>query len=254
MGVILKRVVLWPAFLGLAGSLLMPQMAHAEKRKLLVGAFQDVTVYGDMQVNIVTGKSQSASATGDRRILDLLRIDRESEHLIVRVQQPPNDDNGLRVKEPLVITLNTLEIRNISLSGNAQIRVNGIKQDGVSRIILDGGGSIDIDTIKTDKLTVAMSGTGRVTIGKGSARESTLRMQGAGIYDAQNLQVRKFELQQNGNASVKALADESAVISNEGAGNIDITGNAECFIRKAGSAVIRCPQDRKLGLIVPKNK
>ncbi len=244
MGNTSKRVFLWPAFLALAASLSMPQMAHAEKRKLLVGAFQDVTIYGDMQVNIVTGKSQSASATGDRRILDLLRIDRYSEHVIVRVQQPPNDDNGIRVKEPLVVTLNTLEIRNISVSGNAQIRVNGIKQDGVSRIILDGGGSIDIDAIKSDTLSVAMSGSGRVTIGQGAVRESTLRIQGSGIYDAQNLQARKFELQQNGNASVKARADESALISNDGAGNIDITGNAECFIRRAGSAIIRCPQDK----------
>ncbi len=254
MGNLAMRVLRGPGVLAMALGLLVPQMAHAEKRKLLVGSFQDITVYGDMQVNILTGKKQSASAVGDRRILDLLRLERSSENLVIRIQQPPIDDNNIRIKEPLVISLSTYQLRNISLSGNAKLRVDGIERDGTSRIILEGGGSIDVDYINADKLDVAMTGTGRVTIGKGVARESTLRIQGAGIYDTQNLQVRKFELQQNGNASVKVLAQESAIISNVGSGNIEVIGNAECFIRKAGSAVIICPQDKKSGLIVPKNK
>ncbi len=229
----------------------MPQTGHAEKRKLMVGAFQDITIYGDMQVNIETGKPSSASASGDRRILDLLRLDRDSEHLIIRVQQPANDDNKARIKEPLVITLSTRQVRNISLAGNAKLRVGGIERDGISRIILDGGGSIDIGNIKTDQLDVAMTGSGRISIGKGSARESSLRIQGAGQYEAGKLAVRKFQLQQNGNADVEVLAEENATISNTGSGNITINGNAECFIRKAGSAIITCPQDKKSGVIAP---
>jgi hypothetical protein len=221
----------------------LPQAALAEKRKLMVGAFEDVTVYGDFQVEIVTGKSPFAYATGDRRILDLLRLDRNSEHLIIRIQQPPNDDNRRRITEPLIIYLGTPTIRNISISGNSRLHINGIKRDGINRIILDGGGSVDIDTIKTDQLEMSITGAGRITVGNGTVRESRLRVQGAGVYDGQKLLSRKFDLQQNGNATVNAMVEESAVISNLGAGNISITGNAECFIRKAGSAVISCPQD-----------
>ena len=245
---------LWRISLCLVLSLAAPQMAQAEKRKLLVGSFQDITVYGDMQVNIVTGKPISASATGDRRILELLRLERDSEHLIIRVQQPPNDDNKIRLKEPLVISLSTRQIRNISLSGNAKVRVGGIAQEGVSRIIMDGGGTIDIDTIKADKLQVAMTGAGRINIAKGSARESSLRIQGAATFDASNMQVRKFQLEQNGNADVTVRVEENATISNVGSGNITIIGNAECFIRKAGSAIITCPQDKKSSVILPKAK
>jgi hypothetical protein len=48
----------------------------------------------------------------------------------------------------------------------------------------------------------------------------------------------------DGNAAVSAQVDEGATISNEGSGNIVITGKAECLIRKAGSAVITCPNDK----------
>ena len=246
--------VLWLIALCLVMSLTTPQMAHAEKRKLLVGSFQDITVYGDMQVNIVSGKPASASATGDRRILDLLRLERDSDHLIIRIQQPPYDDSNIRVKEPLIISLSTQKIRNVSLSGNAKLLIGGIEREGISRIILDGGGSIDIGTIKTDQLDVAMTGTGRISIGKGSARESRLRIQGAGEYDAKNMQVRKFQLQQDGNADVAVRVEENATISNVGSGSITVYGNAECFIRKAGSAIITCPQDQKSSVIVPKAK
>jgi hypothetical protein len=231
--------------LSLATALALPQAAQAEKRKLLVGSFQDVTVYGDMQVDIVTGKPPSAYATGDRRILDLLRLERDSEHLIIRVQQPPQDSNRTRITQPLVIYLGARQLRNISLSGNARLHVTDVKRDGISRIIVDGGGSIDIDALNTDKIDAAISGTGRIGIGKGAARETSLRIQGAGIYDAQNLLTRKFTLEQNGNATVNVRAEENATISNIGSGNITVTGNAECFIRKAGAAMITCPQDTK---------
>jgi hypothetical protein len=237
-----------------AATIILSQAAHADNRKLMVGSFQDVTVYGDMQVNIVTGKPPSASATGDRRILDLLRLERDSEHLIIRVQQPPNDDNKTRIKQPLVISLSTRQIRNISLAGNAKVQISGIERDGVSRIIVDGGGSVDVGFVKTDQIDAAINGTGSIRIGKGTARESSVRIQGAGRYDAKAMQVRKFQLQQNGNADVEILVEESATISNVGSGTITVNGNAECFIRKAGAAVITCPQDRKSGVIVPGRK
>jgi Putative auto-transporter adhesin, head GIN domain len=222
-----------------------PQLASAEQRKLLVGGFNELVIDGDMRVEIVTGKGPSAKATGDRWILDLLKLDRISETLYIRVQRSASDQNTIRIKEPLVIKLTNQSIRSIKLRGNAQLTVNNVESEGVARIYLDGGGSVDIGRIKADKLDVAMSGSGKVTIGAGSARESALQMQGAGIYDAKNLKTRKFRLEQNGNATVSANVEENATLTNTGSGNITITGNAECFIRRAGSAVINCPHDDK---------
>ena len=44
--------------------------ASAEERKMLVGSFEDIQVFGDINVEILTGKSPTARAIGDKRVLD----------------------------------------------------------------------------------------------------------------------------------------------------------------------------------------
>ncbi len=223
----------------------LPQSAYAAKQKLLIGSFKDVIIDGDMQVIITTSKSPSGTATGDRRILELLRTDRQSETITIRVQRPPNNDSAARVTEPLIVTLNSRDVRNITLRGNAKLRINAVTQYDRSRIYMSGGGEITIDQMNSDLLNVSLFGTSKLQIGGGKIRETRIEIEGAGIYDAANLKTRNFELIQRGNATTNAQVEDGATLSNEGAGNITITGNAECFIRKAGYAVITCPSDKK---------
>jgi hypothetical protein len=228
----------------MAFAALAPQSAHADTRKLLVGGFEDLVVEGDMKVVLTTGKSSSGTATGDRRILDLLKLDRVAEVMTIRVQKPTNNDASIRIKEPLVVTLSNQNIRNITLLGNASLEVSGINRTGLSRIFINGGGNIKIGNLKIDQLKIGISGNGAIDIGGGTARETDLRIQGSASYKGALLKTRKFTLEQNGNATIAAQVEESAIISNEGAGNINITGNAECLIRRAGSAIIVCPKDK----------
>lgn len=238
-------------FAAIAASTLT-QNAHAAKQKLLIGGFQDVVIDGDMQVSILTGKAPSGTATGERRILDLLRTDRQSDVLTIRLQRPMNNDIAIRQTEPLVITLSAGAIRNVVLRGNAKLRVSAIDQDDSSKITLNGGGEIIVDKLNADRLVVNISGTGKVAIGGGKTRDTAVQIEGASIYDSANLKSRKFTLSQNGNATSSAQVEEGAIISNAGAGSITITGNAECFIRKAGSATINCPSDKKRRINITK--
>lgn len=240
----MTRKIKLSAMLFLSVLTVMPQSAHAEKRKLLVGGFQDIIVDGDMKVIVTTGKGPSGIASGDRRILDLLKLDRTSDVMTVRVQRPPNNENGARVSEPLVITLTNQNIRNITVLGNAQLEVSAVDQLGVARIFMNGGGSVNIGQYKADLLNVGLFGTGSVTFGSGNVRETNLRIQGAPRYNGSALKSRKFSVELDGNGIVAAQVDEGAIISNQGSGNITITGRAECLIRKAGFATITCPKDK----------
>ena len=55
---------------GLAAALAAADPASAEERKMLVGSFEDIQVFGDINVEILTGKSPTARAIGDKRVLD----------------------------------------------------------------------------------------------------------------------------------------------------------------------------------------
>jgi hypothetical protein len=219
--------------------------AQAATQKLLIGGFEDVVVEGDMQVNITAGKSISASASGDRKVLERLKTENNAGILKIRLQSPLSADNRIRITQPLIINLSSRNIRNITVKGNARLTVNNVVADGTSKIFIYGGGEIDVGQVKLDKLNVVISGTGKVAIAGGSARETDVQIQGSGYYLAEKMKTRKFELLQNGNGKTSALVEESAIINNDGAGNIVITGNAECLIRRAGLAVIECPDDKK---------
>ncbi|MFC4292514.1 GIN domain-containing protein [Sphingorhabdus arenilitoris] len=221
----------------------LAQPAHAESRKLLIGGFQDIIVDGDIRVIITTGKGSSGRASGDRRILDLLKLDRVSDTLTVRVQRPPNNDIEQRISEPLVVTLTTQQLRNITLTGNGSIKVSAIDRPGNARLYVNGGGNIQVERMKVDQLQVNIFGTGAITVDSGKARETTLQIDGSPQVDIANFQNRKISLQVNGNAKIAVQAAESATINSEGSSNITVTGTAECLIRRAGNAVIRCPKE-----------
>ncbi len=239
------RLSIKPSICTIIAILAFPQVTFAASKTLLVGGFQDIVIDGDMQVVVVTGKTPSGTATGDLRMLDRLRLERQSDAITVRMQRPPSNDNAVRITEPLIVTISTRSLRNIVLRGNAKLKVNAVSQYDGSRIYLDGGGEINIDQLKADTLDVTLSGQGKLRISGGTARASNVLIQGASVYDAANLKTRSLMLNQNGNATSSAQVEEGATISNEGAGNITITGRAECFIRKAGFAVISCPSDKK---------
>ena len=223
----------------------MPNAANAETRKLLVGSFQNIVINGDMQVDLVTRKGPSGKATGDRHILDRLKLERISETLYISVHQPLHNQQHIRMTEPLIISLTNHTLRDIILRGNGQLSVNELGRDGISKIHLDGGGTINIGQAVVDKLNISINGPGTISIAGGSAREINTEIRGTAIFDAANMETRKFTLNQNGNGQISANVAENATITNNGAGNIKISGAAECFIRRAGSAVISCPRDGK---------
>jgi Putative auto-transporter adhesin, head GIN domain len=229
----------------LAACALAQSYAHAAEKKLMVGSFENLTVFGDMEVNIVPGTGSSAKASGDPWLLDLLRIERSSDAVVIRLRQQANDTKSQRVTQPLILTLTNQRLKDVTLTGNARIHIGNLITQNLSQISLYGGGSVEVDDVRADKLFVTVNGAGQVKIGGGSVRTSVLEMLGSGNYDAEKLKARKFELDQDGNGTTKAFAEESAAISASGSGNISITGKAECFITKAGSTLITCSTDKK---------
>lgn len=216
------------------------QGAQAAERKYLMASFTDIIVIGDMQVNIVTGKSPSAKASGDKRTLDALRLERTGNTMLLRVQPILNNEKSKPITEPLIVNITNREIRNMALRGNAKIAVSSLKQDTSANVGIDGGGEIKISNLIVDSFTAGVNGNGAIIIGSGKVRAAKVDMQGSGMLDASALSVQHLKLSQNGNATGKFLVEGKAEISNIGAGNITVRGEGLCFIKKAGSANIEC--------------
>lgn len=231
--------------LGAAGSIavmlaVLPQPANAIERKLLIASFENIVVIGDITVVVETGKAPSARASGDRRVLDSLKLERTGTTLRVRLQDVINNEKGIPFTGPLVVTITTRDVRDIVMSGNGQLSVSEVKQIAETRILINGGGRLNIGSVVADRLTADLVGNGVLAIGGGAVRESRITITGAGEYRGGNMVTRKLRLEHNGNATSSATVAENADIYNSGSGSIAIGGNGTCFIKKAGAAAINC--------------
>jgi Putative auto-transporter adhesin, head GIN domain len=226
--------------LAIMATALAPQSASAVERKLLVSRFENIVVIGDINVTIQTGKSVSGKASGDKRVLDSLKLERTGTTLRIRLQDIINNDKGRPITEPLRVVLTTQQIRDMTVSGNGELMISEVRQPDAARMLIAGGGKITIGRLVSDQFSANIDGNGRIEIDGGLVRDSRVTIVGAGEYQATRLQVRKLRLEHNGNAISSATVEEGTEIYNRGSGNITIGGRGTCFIKLAGAAAINC--------------
>ena len=214
--------------------------ANAVERKLLIASFENIVVIGDIDVCVETGKPVSAKASGDRRVLDSLKLERTGTTLRIRVLDLLNNDNRRPITEPLRVTLNTPVLQNVVLSGNGIVNINSIKQPDAAKILISGNGKVTVGNVTSDQFTADINGNGQMEIGGGLVRDARVTIIGAGEYRGAKLSARKLRLEHNGNATSAATVAEGTDIYNRGSGNITIGGKGTCFIKLAGRAAINC--------------
>jgi Putative auto-transporter adhesin, head GIN domain len=197
-------------------------------------------VIGDINVTVLTGKAPSAIASGDKRVLESLKLERVGTTLRVRLQNVVNNNKGIPITAPLSVRLTTQDIKDITLSGNGNLTVSEVKQQDLVRLLLAGNGSVNIARLVTDQFSAQINGNGKIELGGGTVREGRVAINGAGGFEGAKAQMHKLRLEHNGNAISTATVEEQTEIFNEGLGNISIGGKGTCFVKKAGAAAINC--------------
>lgn len=227
------------AVLTLAGAGLA-QAGRPVERKLLVGSFENIQVIGDIQVDVQTGKAPSAKASGDKRMLESLKLERVGTTLRVRLQDIVNNNKGVPITAPLRVTLTTQEIKDITLSGNGTLAISEVRQQDLVRMLIAGNGLVSIGKLIADQFTATINGNGRIELGGGSIRDGRVTIDGAGGFDGAKAPMRNLRIEHIGNAVSTATVSEDSEIFNRGSGNITIGGKGKCFIKQAGAAAINC--------------
>jgi Putative auto-transporter adhesin, head GIN domain len=227
------------AVLTMAGAGLA-QAGRPIERKLLVGSFENIQVIGDIAVDVQTGKAPSAIASGDKRVLESLKLERIGTTLRVRLQDVVNNDRGVPITAPLRVRLTTQAIRDITLSGNGTLAVSEVRQQDLVRMLIAGNGSVSVGRLIADQFAATINGNGRIELGGGSVRDGRVTIDGAGGFDGAKAPMRNLRIEHIGNAVSTATVSEDSEIVNRGAGNITIGGKGKCFIKQAGAAAISC--------------
>lgn len=240
---------IWRGTIGVLSALALAGIADAQapastgkaiERKLLVASFENIVVIGDISVTVTTGKSPSAIASGDKRVLESLKLERVGTTLRVRLQDVINNQRGVPITAPLTVRLTTQEIKDITLSGNGNLAISEVKQQDLVRMLIAGNGSVTVGRLVTDQFSATINGNGKIDLGGGTVRDARVTIDGAGGFEGAKVATRKLRLEHIGNAVSTATVEEGTDIFNRGLGNITIGGKGTCFVKEAGGAAINC--------------
>jgi Putative auto-transporter adhesin, head GIN domain len=208
----------------------------AAERSFLVGSFEEVIVQGDINVTLETGKAPTATATGERDQLAMLKVDRQGQIVRISLQ-----GNAVRKRSdgPITVALTGRNVRKLIVLGNGKISASAVEMPQV-RAEIRGSGEIDIARLKSDRFVALLVGNGKLGVGAGTTRIGEIVTNGSPVIAAPAMEMDNLRLSQNGPATTHFLVKTSAEITNSGTGSITIDGNGQCLVKKAGGANIIC--------------
>lgn len=223
--------------------LLIPVAADAAERQFSLFGFDDIRIGNGVNVILTSGKGPSARAEGEsRELLDRVSLQRNGKQLVVSVR--PKSLNGEKYDDdrPVTLYLSSFAINSVSHLGSGRVTLDKLAGRN-PRVRLSGFGTLHIDAIKADRLDMAMTGGGQVTIA-GDVRDARVELQGASIFESPAFTVEKLTLIHRGPASSRMKVTREAAITNNGTGRIDIAGKPNCSVKTDGAASIVCNPDR----------
>lgn len=224
-------------------ALLLPAAAQAAERKFSIFGFEDIRIGNGVNVVLVSGKGPSARAEGEtREILDRVSLQRNGKQLIVSLKRKSLNGDDHDSDGPVTLYLSSHAVSRISHLGSGRVTLDKLS-GRTPHVRLGGFGTLQIDAVEADRLDLAMTGGGQVTLA-GEVRDARIELQGASMFESPDLTVEKLTLIHRGPASSRMTVTREAVITNNGTGQINIAGKPNCLVRTDGAATILCNPDR----------
>ena len=220
--------------------LLVPVSAEAADRTYSIGSFDRVRVDGPFQVQLLTGKSPGARASGDTRMIEGLDIRVEGTTLIIRAgingwgEQPVVGNRGAPV-----ITVSTLAIRSAMVVGGGRLSVTGPVRGQRIDLSVTGSGAIDAGAIQADQFNASVFGSGSMKLG-GRAAKVRLTGNGSGGIDATALNASDLILLLDGPGEMRATARFTAKVTTTGLGAVTVYGSPACTVKAVAGGPVSC--------------
>ena len=186
-----------------------------------VSAFDRVALAGFGDLYITQGEEESLTIEASPEILDRIKTEVEDGKLTIRFVRNWLDwigdvlatgFAGMRVRYDLTVK----ELAALAITGAGRVQVANLETDQLA-LELRGAGQLSIESLDAEQLEIDLSGAGQIKVG-GRVTEQTVKITGAGSYDAPDLESQraKATLTGLGGATVWAVEDLEATIRSVG--------------------------------------
>jgi hypothetical protein len=223
----------------LLGFLVAAMPATAAERRYSLADFDRIQIEGPYQVRLTTGVATSGRASGSRQALDRLSIDVQGSTLRVR----PNRSSWGGYPGQAADPPPTITLSTRALRSVAVSGSGGLSIDKARAAKLDvalaGSGRISIGNVDVDAFGLSLLGAGQVTLA-GRAKQAKLIVQGSGAVEGAAFRADDLQVNAESAGNVALAAGRTAKVRSAGSGDVTISGNAACTFEALGSGAVRC--------------
>ena len=185
---------------------------------------------------IKTGSGFDVTLEGNAGYLDDVETFVRDGRLIIRHERNFRF-NFNNEKVNVYITMPEVDALSISGSGKAVVE-NGLKSDRMN-LSVSGSGRIEIPSLTADDMKCSISGSGDIAINGGKIGRADLSISGSGSYSGEDAEIEEFDAGISGSGNCSCYVTESLSASISGSGNVVYSGSPRINVRSSGSGRVR---------------
>lgn len=207
-----------------------------EERRVMLTGFDRIRIDGPFRVQVVSDRPAAATLSGERRAIEGVSVRNVGNTLVIGASTATFD--GWRDKSGgATITIATRSLRAASVNGGGSLDIDQMRGQRIE-LTLNGGGALSVGTVTADHLATTLTGTGAVRIAGGTARNARFLTYGAGSIDASGMVASDLTVHAQSAGEGNFTARYTANITALGAGSVQVAGDAACRI--SGPGPVRC--------------
>jgi hypothetical protein len=190
-------------------------------------------VAGDLYINF--GSEFKVVLEGEKNFLEDIETEVTGGRLVIKKD---NWRFNMNEKVTVYITMPVLNGLGVSGSGRAEIKET-VKTDKLE-LNVSGSGKIFTSDIVTESFGSSISGSGDVIIGgDGTADNASISISGSGNYSGDPLKIASADISISGSGNCSCNVSESLKARVSGSGNVRYIGNPKVDARVSGSGHVR---------------
>jgi len=187
-----------------------------------VSGFSEVRLDGAGRLRITQGESESLEIEAEDNVIEELTAEVRGQTLVLGFQDQPWRTTVIPTRG-ITYTLTVTDLTKVTFNGAGDLEMESLDTSALE-LVINGASQIELDELLADSLSVQISGTGTIDIG-GQVSTQVVSIDGAGNYDAGDLQTSSTEIGINGLGNGTVWATESLNISIDGGGTVNYYGS-----------------------------
>lgn len=201
----------------------------------VVGGFSGIELAAIGTVEVTPGSEDALVVDAEDNLLPLIETTVKPDGTLLITFK---SGESVQPTKPITYKLTAKKLDRFVLSGSGKIHAAGKWSAPRENISLPGSGSITVDDLQADALTVTLEGSGNVRVA-GGASSQTMELSGSGNYEAETLKTDTATVSVSGSGVCKVWAEKRLDANISGSGAVKYRGSPEVRQRVSGSGSVR---------------